>query len=83
MRFINLGRTSPSAPAASSSAASHKDSTVPTSCAKHSVHVRSAFGRPSVQGSDMKRQIQRGTNVCFDHLASGNTPLDITYSHGY
>lgn len=49
VRLINFGRTSPSSPAASSSAASHNDKTVPTSCAKHSVHVRSVFGLPSVQ----------------------------------
>lgn len=47
VRLINLGRTSPSSPAASSSAASQSDSTVPTSCAKHSVHVLSGLGRPS------------------------------------
>lgn len=38
----------PSSPAASSSAASHKESTVPTSCAKHSDHVLSGFGLPSI-----------------------------------
>lgn len=48
VRLMNLGNTSPSSPAASSSAASHKERTVPTSCAKHSVHVRSGLGRPSV-----------------------------------
>lgn len=47
VRLMNLGRTPPSGPAASSSAASQSDSTVPTSCAKHSVHVLSGFGRPS------------------------------------
>lgn len=31
VRFMNLGSTSPSSPAASSSAASHNDRTVPTS----------------------------------------------------
>lgn len=48
VRLRNLGRTSPSSPAASSSAASHSDRTVPTSWAKHSVHVRSGLGLPSV-----------------------------------
>lgn len=48
VRLRNLGRTSPFSPAASSSAASHSDNTVPTSCAKHSVQVRSALGWPSV-----------------------------------
>ncbi len=47
VRLMNLGSTSPSWPAASSSAASQSDKTVPTSCAKHSVQVRSAFGLPS------------------------------------
>lgn len=49
VRLMNLGRTSPSSPAASSSAASQRDKTVPTSWAKHSVHVRSALGRPSAE----------------------------------
>ena len=47
VRLRNLGRTSPSSPAASSSAASHSDKTVPTNWAKHSVHVRSGLGLPS------------------------------------
>lgn len=47
VRLINFGRTSPSSPATSSSAASHRDKTVPTSCAKHSIQFLSAFGRPS------------------------------------
>lgn len=49
VRLMNLGRTSPSSPAASSSAASHSESTVPTSWAKHSVQVRSALARPSTR----------------------------------
>ncbi len=48
VRLMNLGKTSPSSPAASSSAASQRESTVPTSWAKHSVHVLSRFGFPSV-----------------------------------
>lgn len=48
VKLMNFGRTSPSWPAASSSAASHNDKTVPTSCAKHSVQVRSAFALPSI-----------------------------------
>lgn len=48
VRLMNLGRTSPSSPAASNSAASHKERTVPTSCAKDSVQVLSGFGLPSI-----------------------------------
>ena len=47
-RLTNVGATSPSWPAASSAAASHRERTVPTSCAKHSVQFRSALGLPSV-----------------------------------
>lgn len=49
VKLINLGRTSPFSPAASSSAASHSDKTVPTSCEKHSVQVLSGFGLPSAR----------------------------------
>jgi len=45
-RLINVGATSPSWPALSSAAASQSDSTVPTSWAKHSVHLRSIVGLP-------------------------------------
>ena len=46
-KLMKVGATSPSSPATSSAAASHNDNTVPTSWAKHSVHVLSACGRPS------------------------------------
>ena len=49
-KLTKVGATSPSWPAASSAAASHNESTVPTSCAKHSVQFRSALGFPSVGG---------------------------------
>lgn len=51
VKLMNLGKTSPSSPAASSSAASHRERTVPTSWEKHSVQVRSALGLPSESAS--------------------------------
>lgn len=47
--LMKVGMTSPSSPAASSWAASHSERTVPTSCAKHSVHTRSALGLPPTE----------------------------------
>lgn len=49
VRLMNFGRTSPSCPAESNSAASHNERIVPTSCAKHSVQVRSALALPSTK----------------------------------
>lgn len=46
--LMKVGITSPSSPAASNCAASHRDSTVPTSCAKHSDHTLSTLGLPPV-----------------------------------
>lgn len=71
MRLMNLGRTSPSSPAASSSAASHKESTVPTSCAKHSAHVLSGFGLPSNIVSVGVSKRSCGSNAGMARLHTG------------
>lgn len=83
VRLMNLGRTSPSWPAASSSAASHKDNTVPTSCAKHSVQVLSAFAFPSVPIRKRMGNGRRSTYECFDRPISRNNLPGITYFDGY
>ena len=46
VRLMKVGMTSPSSPAASNWAASHKERTVPTSCAKDSFQTRSVLGLP-------------------------------------
>lgn len=64
VKFIKVGITSPSSPAASSWAASHRDRTVPTSCAKHSVHARSELGLPPTTEISINCLPVRGF-VCF------------------
>jgi len=82
VRFMNLGRTSPSWPAVSNSAASHKDRTVPTSCAKHSVHVRSVLAFPSASRQYFGDEDKDSSMYAYSgHPASGSNPPGITYSH--
>ena len=92
VRLMNLGSTSPSSPAASSSAASQSDRTVPTSWAKHSVHVLSAFGCPptrdkvshqqATQQDGLRPESRGGAYGCPGRPASESNPHGTAYSSG-
>lgn len=70
VRFMKVGMTSPSSPAASSWAASHRDRTVPTSWAKHSDHTRSVLGLPPVRGdvSSLDGDCALGTRMMLTRI---------------
>ena len=83
VKLMNFGSTSPSWPAPSNSAASHRESTVPTNCAKHSVQVRSGFGLPSSMILELQNAIVHYlTYMYLDHLALESSPLGTTCCHG-